>query len=50
MAAQREELEALLAAAERVLADMDGATGLLDGVADDLAREARSVEVEMSGV
>lgn len=50
MRAQRAEAEALLAAVERVLADMDGASGLLDGVADDLAREAREVEVQMSGM
>lgn len=35
---------------ERVLADMDGASALLDGVADELAREARTVEVQMEGV
>ncbi|KAK1769328.1 Nnf1-domain-containing protein [Phialemonium atrogriseum] len=47
--AQRAEAAELVAAVERVLADMDGASELLGGVADDLAAEARAVEVEMSG-
>ena len=47
---QRAEAEALLGVVERVLADMDGATGLLDGLADELTKEARSAEVEMSGM
>ncbi|KAK3379501.1 Nnf1-domain-containing protein [Lasiosphaeria ovina] len=40
--AQRADIEALLATVERVLADMDGAAGLLDGVADELVRETRA--------
>ncbi|KAL5612581.1 hypothetical protein BROUX41_004324 [Berkeleyomyces rouxiae] len=47
---QRAEIERLLAALERALADVDGANGLLTGVADEVAREARDVEVEMTGV
>ncbi|KAK0621451.1 hypothetical protein B0T17DRAFT_508800 [Bombardia bombarda] len=48
--AQRAEMEALLAAVEKVVADVDGANELLDGVVDDLAKETRAVEVEMGGV
>ena len=47
--AQRAEIESLLAAVEKVLADVDGANELLDDVVDDLARETRAVEVEMMG-
>ena len=47
--AQRAEIESLLGAVERVLADMDGASALLDDVVEDLARETRAAEVEMSG-
>jgi kinetochore protein NNF1 len=47
--AQRAELEALLAGVETLLADVDGANGLLDDLADDLAKEARGAEVEMAG-
>lgn len=46
--AQRTEIETLLAAVEKVLADVDGANGLLDGVVEDLAKETRTVEVEMA--
>ncbi|KAK3692950.1 Nnf1-domain-containing protein [Podospora appendiculata] len=47
---QRAELEALLAAVEAAVADMEGASGLLDGVVDELALESRDVEMQMSGV
>ena len=47
--AQRREIEALLGGVEKVLADMDGASGLLADVVDDLAQESRTMEVEMSG-
>ena len=47
--AQRSEMERLLAAVEEILADVGGANELLDGVVDDLAKETRAVEVEMSG-
>ena len=46
--AQRAEMEALLAGVERTLADMDGASALLDDVAADLARETRQAEAEMA--
>lgn len=46
---QRAELEALVSLLEKLFADIDGAIGALDGVADDLAKETRTVEVEMSG-
>jgi len=42
-------MERLLAAVEEILADVGGANELLDGVVDDLAKETRAVEVEMSG-
>ncbi|KAK3313528.1 Nnf1-domain-containing protein [Apodospora peruviana] len=45
---QRAEMEQLLAAVEAVLADVDGANELLDGVVEDLAQETRAVEVEMA--
>jgi hypothetical protein len=47
--AQREELAALLAELDATIADVDGANGLLDEVAGDLAAEARIAEVEMAG-
>ncbi|KAJ9155057.1 Nnf1-domain-containing protein [Pleurostoma richardsiae] len=50
ISAQRAEAEALLAAAERACADVAGASALLEEAgAEDLAREAREVEVEMTG-
>ncbi|KAM7193273.1 Nnf1 domain containing protein [Naviculisporaceae sp. PSN 640] len=48
--AQRAEMERILAAVEEVLADVDGANGLLDEVVDDLAKETRAVEGEMAGL
>lgn len=48
---QRREVEALLGALERALADVDGAAALMDGVpAGELARESRAVEAEMADV
>ncbi|KAL1880633.1 hypothetical protein Daus18300_001244 [Diaporthe australafricana] len=48
---QRAEADGLLAALERALADLDGAAALLDEVpAEELARESRAVEVEMTDV
>ncbi|KAK3333092.1 Nnf1-domain-containing protein [Cercophora scortea] len=47
---QRAELEALLGAVEAAVADMEGASGLLDGVVDELALESRDVEMQMSGI
>ncbi|KAB5558065.1 Nnf1-domain-containing protein [Coniochaeta sp. 2T2.1] len=46
--AQREEAGRLLGLVERVLADVDGAGALLDGVVEDVVREGREVEKEMS--
>lgn len=46
---QRAELEALVSLLEKLFADIDGASRALDGVVDDLAKETRTVEVEMSG-
>jgi len=34
---------------EKVLADVDGANGLLDEVVGELATETREAEVEMAG-
>ncbi|KKF97105.1 Nnf1 [Ceratocystis platani] len=48
--AQRSEIEGLLSVLERTLADVDGANSLLAGVVDEIAREARDVEVEITGV
>ncbi|KAH8752587.1 Nnf1-domain-containing protein [Diaporthe sp. PMI_573] len=46
---QRAEADELLGALERALADVDGAAALLDDVpAEELARESRAVEVEMT--
>jgi kinetochore protein NNF1 len=47
--AQREEAARLLVGVEKVLADVDGANGLLDEVAGELAAESRDVEIEMAG-
>lgn len=46
---QRDEVDELLGALERALADVDGAAALLDEVpAEELARESRTVEAEMT--
>lgn len=48
---QRAEVDELLSALERALADVDGAAALLDEVpAEELARESRAVEAEMMDV
>ncbi|KAI3400975.1 hypothetical protein diail_1183 [Diaporthe ilicicola] len=48
---QRAEVDELLGALERALADVDGAAALLDEVpAEELARESRAVEAEMTDV
>ncbi|ETS76065.1 hypothetical protein PFICI_13009 [Pestalotiopsis fici W106-1] len=46
---QRSELESLLLLLEKLFADIDGANQSMDGVVDELARETRSAEVELSG-
>lgn len=49
--AQRAEVDELLGALERALADVGGAATLLDEVpAEELARESRTVEAEMTDV
>lgn len=50
VAAQRAEAEALLAAAERAVADMDGASDLLAEVAEELAAETRAAEAQVRSV
>lgn len=48
---QRAEVDELLGALEKALADVDGAAALLDEVpAEELARESRTVEAEMKDV
>ncbi|KAI0123841.1 Nnf1-domain-containing protein [Xylariales sp. AK1849] len=44
---QRAELESLMGLVEKLFEDIDGANAAMDGVAEDLARETRTVEVEM---
>lgn len=46
---QSAEMDALVALLEAVVADMDAANDMMDGVVGDLARETRDVEVEMAG-
>lgn len=46
---QRAEAAALLAELDAACADVGGANALLDEVADELARETRATEVEMTG-
>lgn len=43
-------MAALLGEVERALADAEGASTLLEGVAGELAAETRAVEVEMGGM
>lgn len=47
--AQREEASRLLGVVEKVLADVDGANGLLDEVVGEVVEETKGVEVEMAG-
>jgi kinetochore protein NNF1 len=44
---QREEARRMLDAVERILADVEGANGLLDEVVGELAEESRAVGEEM---
>lgn len=46
---QRAELQSLVALLEKLFADIDLANDAMDGVADELAKETRTVEAEMSG-
>ncbi|KAI1144613.1 Nnf1-domain-containing protein [Hypoxylon sp. FL0543] len=45
---QREEMQSLMALLQKVFEDIDGANGQIDDVADDLAKETRTVEAEMT--
>jgi len=45
---QRSEIESLVAILEKVLEDVDNANHMMDGVVDALARETRTIEVEMA--
>lgn len=50
ISAQKEEAARLLAVVDKVIADLDGATVLLDEVSGELATETKEVEVEMADV
>ncbi|KAI0840521.1 Nnf1-domain-containing protein [Hypoxylon sp. FL0890] len=45
---QRAEMQSLMALLQKVFEDIDGANGQIDDVADDLAKETRTVEAEMT--
>ncbi|KAI2626696.1 Nnf1-domain-containing protein [Hypoxylon sp. NC1633] len=45
---QRAEMQSLMALLQKVFEDIDGANGQINDVADDLARETRSVEIDMA--
>ncbi|KAI1212186.1 Nnf1-domain-containing protein [Annulohypoxylon truncatum] len=45
---QRAEMQSLMALLQKVFEDIDGANGQIDDVADDLAKETRMVEAEMT--
>ncbi|KAI1106919.1 Nnf1-domain-containing protein [Jackrogersella minutella] len=45
---QRAEMQSLMALLQKVFEDIDAANGQIDGVADDLAKETRMVEAEMT--
>ncbi|KAI1374670.1 Nnf1-domain-containing protein [Hypoxylon crocopeplum] len=45
---QRSEMQSLMALLQKVFEDIDGANGQIDDIADDLARESRMVEAEMT--
>ncbi|ORY69896.1 Nnf1-domain-containing protein [Pseudomassariella vexata] len=46
---QRAEMASLMALLEKLFEDIDGANQMMDGVMDDVAKETRTVELEMSG-
>ncbi|CAJ2506299.1 Uu.00g004290.m01.CDS01 [Anthostomella pinea] len=46
---QRAEIESLVGFLEKAFEDIDGASHMMDGVVDDLAKETRMIEVEMAG-
>ncbi|KAI2470642.1 Nnf1-domain-containing protein [Annulohypoxylon bovei var. microspora] len=45
---QRAEMQSLMALLQKVFEDIDGANGQIDDVADELAKETRMVEAEMT--
>ncbi|KAI0406689.1 Nnf1-domain-containing protein [Xylaria palmicola] len=45
---QRAEIESLVSLLEKVLEDVDNTNRMLDGVVDDVARETRTIELEMA--
>lgn len=45
---QRAEMESLVQLLEKTMEDIDSASQMMDEVADDLAEETRTVEVEMA--
>lgn len=45
---QRAEIESLVGLLEKVLEDVDNTNRMMDGVIDDVARETRTIEVEMA--
>ncbi|KAJ8120194.1 hypothetical protein O1611_g10427 [Lasiodiplodia mahajangana] len=47
---QRAEIESLVSLLEKVLEDVDSTNNMMHGVADDVARETRAIEIEMADV
>jgi kinetochore protein NNF1 len=47
---QRAEIESLVSLLEKVLQDVDNTNNMMHGVADDVARETRTIEIEMADV
>ncbi|KAI0023162.1 Nnf1-domain-containing protein [Xylariomycetidae sp. FL0641] len=47
---QRAEIESLVGLLEKAFEDVDGANQMMDDVVDDMAKETRTVEVEMAGL
>lgn len=45
---QRAEMESLVQLLEKTMEDIDSASQMMDELADDLAEETRTVEVEMA--
>ncbi|KAL7626587.1 hypothetical protein AAE478_003359 [Parahypoxylon ruwenzoriense] len=45
---QRAEIQSLMTLLRKVFEDIDGANGMMDDVVDDLAKETRTVEAEMT--
>ncbi|KAI1423593.1 Nnf1-domain-containing protein [Xylaria sp. FL1777] len=45
---QRSEIESLVSLLEKVLEDVDNTNNMMDDVVDDVARETRTIEIEMA--